>query len=372
MSTGPTPNPWIADLAPYKPGRARRAGGGPVEKLSANEAALGPSPKAVAAVEAAAEDLWHYPDPGAAHLRAAIAEAHGLDADRIVCGAGSDELLSLLAHIFAKPGDEIVHSQYGFAMYPVIARGLGARAVPVANAATLAADVDGLLAAVTERTRLVYLDNPNNPTGAMLPWDEVARLHRGLPGDVILVLDGAYAEAVTDPAYEAGAALVDAADNVVMSRTFSKLYGLAGLRLGWAYAPPAIADWLNRLRPPFNVNTTAQAAGVAALSDRDHLARARDHNTRWRDWLTAALMAAGIEVVPSQTNFVLARFPRAAGRTAKDALDFLADNGVLVRWLPEQGLEDCLRVTVGTEQQMHALAELLAMFMEGWTQAAEG
>ena len=369
--SGPVANPWISDLAPYKPGKAKRAGGGPVEKLSANEAALGPSAAAVDAYRAAADDLWHYPDPGAMALRTALARHHGLEADRIVCGAGSDDLLALIAQGYARPGDEIVHSAHGFAMYPVIARGLGATPVPVANRGDMAADVDGILAAVNDRTRLVYLDNPNNPTGAMLPWDEVERLHGGLPEDVILVLDAAYAETVTDARYHAGEALVARASNVVMTRTLSKLYGLAALRIGWAYAPPAIIDTLNRLRLPFNVASGAQAAAIAAVDDQAHLRRAQAHNAEWRRWLTATLMAAGLDVVPSQTNFVLVRFPDEPERRAEDALAFLTDNGVLVRWLPEQGLERYLRITIGTETQMHAVGELLRMFTHGWTEVSD-
>ena len=358
----PTPNPWVASLDPYVPGRAKAAGVARPVKLSANEAALGPSPAAVEACREAAGSLHVYPDGGAVALREAIGRAHGLDPARIVCGAGSDDLLNLVCLAYARPGDVVIHSRLGFMMYPVIARGAGCTPVAVPNV-DFKADVDGILAAVTEKTRVVYLDNPNNPTGRYLTADEIGRLHAGLPGHVVLVLDGAYAECVDARDYDAGAALVDGADNVVMTRTFSKLYGLASLRIGWCYGPPAIVDALNRMRMPFNATGPSQAAAIAALADTAHLDTARAHNSHWRAWLTEELTAAGLEVVPSQTNFVLIRFPDAPDRSAGQADAYLTDRGLLLRRLTVPGLERCLRLTIGTERHNRDVVAALRAFM---------
>ncbi|WP_374762882.1 histidinol-phosphate transaminase [Yunchengibacter salinarum] len=363
--TGPAPKDWILDLAPYVPGKARADGADrPVVKLSANESAYGPSPRAVAAARDAMDGLARYPDPESADLRAALGELHGLDAARILCGNGSDEPLSLLAHCFAGPGDEVIYSRYGFQLYAILAKTVGATGVAVANE-NWAASVDGILQAVTPRTRLIYLDNPNNPTGAMLPFSEIERLYAGLPDHVLLVLDAAYGECVDDPAYEAGARLVDRANNVVMTRTFSKMYALPALRVGWAYGPAAVMDVLNRARLPFNVSAAGQKAALAAVRDQDHLAAAVARNNEERAWLTAALAATGLDVVPSQTNFVLAGFPDAPGQTAAEAYRALMADGYILRHLPGQGLANHLRITIGTPEQNRAVAALLTAFMDG-------
>ncbi|HLY54991.1 MAG TPA: histidinol-phosphate transaminase, partial [Stellaceae bacterium] len=268
----PVPRPGILDIAPYVGGESRIAGVDKVIKLASNEGALGPSPRAVAALEAHAGRIHRYPDGSVAELRQALAGKWGIEADRIVCGNGSDELIGLLVRAYAGPGDEIVQSRHGFLMYGIAAKSVGA-AVVMAPERDLTADVDAMLAAVGERTRLVFLANPNNPTGTYLPEAEVARLHRGLPEHVVLVLDSAYAEYVARPDYEPGVTLVRHAENVVMMRTFSKIYGLGGLRLGWGYFPPAIADVMNRLRGPFNVSSAAEAAGLAALEDTEFVER---------------------------------------------------------------------------------------------------
>lgn len=356
------PNPWVADLAPYVPGRAKAEGVERIVKLSANESPVGPSPRAIEAMTMAATGLHLYPDPDAGELRHAIAQARGLEPERIVCGAGSDEILHLAAFAYVKAGDEVIHSRYGFMMYPIIAKSLGATPVAVDNK-DWAADVDGILAAVSDKTRLVYLDNPNNPTGAYIPKAEVERLHAGLPSDCLLVYDTAYAECVDADDYTDGADLARAHANVLMSRTFSKVYGLAALRIGWGYAAPSVIDAMNRIRMPFNANTAAQRAAVAAVADGEHLAKARVHTIEWRQWLTAQLAAMGLEPVDSQTNFVLIRFPKTKGVTAEEANAWLTGRGYLLRWLPGQGLGDCLRLTVGTEQENHAVVELLREFM---------
>jgi histidinol-phosphate aminotransferase len=348
------PRPGIMDMAPYKGGESRLSGQSRVIKLSSNENPLGPSPRAIAAHRALAEQLHRYPDGGAEELRQAIADHHGLPVGQIVCGAGSDELITLLTRGYAGPGDEVLYSQYGFLMYGLAAKSVGATPVAAPERA-IATDVDALLALTTARTRLVFLANPNNPTGCLLSEAEVRRLHAGLPGDILLVLDAAYAEYVADASYRDGADLVRANDNVVMLRTFSKIYGLAALRIGWAYCPPAVADVLNRVRNPFNVNAPAQAAALAALADRDHVAAGRAHNERWLPWFCDQLAARGHKVLPSAGNFVLANF----GWECEAVTAHLNRNGVIPRPMGPYGLPDYLRITIGLEDELQAVLSAL-------------
>ncbi|MEO0398337.1 MAG: histidinol-phosphate transaminase [Pseudomonadota bacterium] len=345
----PVARPGILDIAPYKPGRSTAPGAGPVFKLSSNESALGPSPKAVTAMTAAGAGLHLYPDGSARALREAIGAVHGLDPDRIICGAGSDELLQLLVRAYAGPGDSVVQSDHGFLVYSIAAQSCGAtpRFAPETD---LTADVDALLAAVDETTRLVFLANPNNPTGTYLPDAEVRRLRASLPSDVVLVLDAAYAEYVDAPDYEAGAALVEEYENIVMTRTFSKIYGLGGLRLGWAYCPAAIADVLNRIRGPFNISGPAIAAGVAAVEDQDFVARNRAHNGSERARMAEHLQTLGIKTTKSVGNFLLADFALDNGKSAGDAVDFLLRQGVLVRNVTAYKLPEWLRVSIGPKE----------------------
>jgi histidinol-phosphate aminotransferase len=320
---------------------------------------LGPSPHAVAAYRALAGDIHRYPDGGSHGLRTAIARHYGLEAERIVCGSGSDELLSNLARAYAGPGDEVLYSRHGFLMYPIAARSVGATPV-VAPEHDLTTDVDALLARVTERTRIVFLANPNNPTGTYIPVDEVARLHAGLPAHVLLIIDAAYAEYVSRNDYEPGIELVRRHPNVVMTRTFSKIFALGGLRIGWAYCPDAVADVLNRLRSPFNVNAAAQAAGVAALDDVAFTGRSRAHNDAWLPWTVQSLQALGLTVTPSVGNFVLVRLPDAPARNADAAWAHLQQAGILTRKMGSYGLPEYLRITIGTEAEMRAVAARLA------------
>ena len=357
----PQPRPGILEIAPYIGGEARIPGIERPIRLASNENPFGASPAAIAAYHAAAAELNRYPDGSAAALREAIGRAHGLDPERIVCGAGSDELLHLLVRGYAGPGDEVLVSRHGFLVYPIAARAAGATPVDAPEPA-LRADVDALLARVSPRTRLVLLSNPSNPTGSHLTPAEIERLREGLPEDVLLVLDAAYAEYVTEPDYEPGAALVGHHQAVAMTRTFSKIYGLAALRLGWVYAPPAIVDVLNRLRGPFNVPGPTQAAGIAALGDRDFLERCRAHNQRWRSWLVEELRKAGLIAHPSLCNFVLVEFPAEHGRDAAAALAFLKSRGILVRGMGAYRLPNCLRITIGTEEEMRTTASALAEF----------
>lgn len=362
--TMPEPRPGILDIAPYVPGKSEATGGDRLHKLSSNESPLGPSPKAAAAFTAAAASLHCYPDGSVGELRRAIAARHGLNPDHIVCGAGSDELLQLIAHAYLGPGDEAIHTAHGFLVYPIAIRANGAIPV-VASERDLTADVDDILARVTPRTRLVFLANPNNPTGTYVPFDEVQRLHAGLPSGCLLVVDAAYAEYVRRNDYAAGIELVANAANVVMTRTFSKAYGLASLRLGWAYCPAHVADVLNRIRGPFNVNGPAIAAGVAAVADQAHLEAAVAHNERWLPWLTDELSGLGLKVTPSAANFVLIHFPAEERLSAKAADHYLSRNGLVLRRMEGYGLPAALRASVGSEEANRALVAALARFLSG-------
>ncbi|MBW7852127.1 MAG: histidinol-phosphate transaminase [Rhodospirillales bacterium] len=358
-----SPRPGVLDISPYRAGDGVLPGFERPIRLASNEGALGPSPAAAAVLAGLGDDLHRYPDGGATRLRTAIGRRFGLDPERIVCGAGSDQLIDLLCRAYAGPGDEVLYSAHGFMLYPIVARAAGA--TPVAAPETdLCADVDALLARVTPRTRILFLANPNNPTGSCLPRQAVRRLRAGLPDGVLLVLDAAYAEYVDWSDYTAGADLVDAGDNVVMTRTFSKLYALSALRIGWAYCPPAVADVLNRVRAPFNVNAAGQAAAIAALGDGRHFDHTRLHTLTWREWLAERLRDKGLNVPRSHGNFVLAGFPAEPGRTAHDADDFLRAHGIIVRRQDPCGLRDWLRITIGTEQEMRAVADGLARFLD--------
>jgi histidinol-phosphate aminotransferase len=355
------PRPGIMDIAPYKGGDSKLPGQQRVIRLASNESALGPSPQAIRAYRELADELHRYPDGGQDALRAAIAAHHRLPVDQIICGAGSDELISLLVRAYAGPGDEVLYSEYGFLMYAIAAK--GASATPVAAPERdYTADVDAMLARVTPRTRVVLLANPNNPTGSLLPAAAVRRLHAGLSRDVLLVIDAAYAEYVDRADYEDGAALVATHENVVTLRTFSKIYGLAALRMGWAYGPPAVIDVLNRLRGPFNTNAPAQAAALAALADRAHVAAAKAHNDRWLPWFSNRVAAAGFTPLPSAGNFVLVRFPAAPATSADAACAFLNARGIIPRKMGPYGLGDCLRITIGLADEMEIVADALDAF----------
>lgn len=354
----PTPQPGILSIAPYVPGRSDAPSGVTLVKLSANESPLGASPKAIEAARAAAEKMFIYPEGSSRDLREALGEVHGLDPARIICGFGSDDILHLLAQVYLGVGDEAVMSQYGFNVYPIITRAASAEIIMVPEK-DYRADVDALLGAVTPATRVLWLANPNNPTGTYLSTAEVERLHAGLRGDVLLVIDNAYAEYVTAEDYSVGNALADRAQNVVMVRTFSKM-GIAGERVGWMYGPPHIVDAVNRIRGPFNVSLSGQAAAAAAARDVEFTASLRAHNAAWRDWLTNALQSNAIRVPPSQGNFVLALFQDSA--TAKAAFTALRDKGLLVREMHGYGIPEALRISIGLEQHMRAVVDVLKDF----------
>ena len=356
------PRPGILEIEPYVGGKAEVAGIARAIKLSANESPLGPSPKAIEAIRAVAPEAHRYPDGGADRLRRAIGARFDLDPARIVCGAGSDELIQLLMRAYAGPGDEALYSAHGFLMYRLSALGVGATPVAAPERA-LTADVDALLAHLSSRTRMVFLANPNNPTGSYLTAEELERLHAGLPEDVLLVIDAAYAEYVRRNDYAAGIELVDRAENVVMTRTFSKLFGLAALRVGWLYAQPSVVDVLHRIRGPFNVGTPAQVAAVAALEDVEHQERARAHNDQWLPWLRQALSDLGLEVHPSAANFVLISFEPEGERTASAASAWLERRGVIARPMAAYGLPHCLRLSVGLEDENRTAVAALEEFM---------
>ncbi|MBS7697525.1 MULTISPECIES: histidinol-phosphate transaminase [unclassified Chelatococcus] len=360
----PVPRAGILSIDAYVPGKSSVTGVDKVYKLSSNETPLGPSKAAIEAYKHAAATLEHYPDGAATRLREAIGARFGLDPARIVCGAGSDDILNLLTHAYIGPGDEGVYSEYGFLVYKIAITAAGGTPV-VAKETDLAASVDALLAAVTPRTKVVFLANPNNPTGTYLPFDEVKRLHAGLPPHVLLVLDAAYAEYVRRNDYASGLELVSTSENVVMVRTFSKIYGLAALRLGWVYGPAHVIDAINRIRGPFNVNAPAIEAGIAAIADESHVAASIMHNETWLPWLTKEISGLGLKVTPSVGNFVLIHFPTEAGRDAKAADSFLSRRGLVLRAVASYGLPNALRMTVGDEEANHRVVAALKDFLGG-------
>jgi len=359
----PVPNTGILDIAPYTPGKSPvPEPGRKVFKLSANETPFGPSPKAKEAYRRAAADLEDYPEGSSRVLREAIGRAFGLDPARIICGAGSDEILNLLAHTYLCQGDEAISTTHGFLVYPIATMANGGRNV-VAPERDFTADVDAILALVTARTKLVWLANPNNPTGTYLPFDEIKRLRTGLPPHVLLVLDAAYSDYVSRNDYEMGIELVATTENTVMTHTFSKIHGLAALRIGWMFGPAHIVDAVNRIRGPFNVSTPAMLAAVAAIQDTAHVEMSKAHNETWRNWLTQEIQKLGLKVTPSVANFVLIHFPTEGRKTAAEADAFLTQRGLVLRALGNYKLPHALRLTIGTEEANRLVVEALREFM---------
>lgn len=360
----PLPKPGILDIHAYVPGKAKAEGVENPIKLSANENVLGSSEKAREAYAAAVNELHVYPDSRTTILRTAIAERYGLEPERLIFGCGSDEVFAILNQTFLEPGDNIVQGEFAFAAFAIGARACQAE-VKIAREPGFRIDVDELLKAVDERTRLVFIANPGNPTGAWIPFSEVRRLHEALPPSVVLVLDGAYSEFVTDPSFSDGLEYARTASNIVVTRTFSKLHGLAALRVGWAYGSTEIIAAMDRIRLPFNTSIPAQRAAVAALADEDFQRRSIDHVERWRPWLEQQLGGLGLEVVrPSAANFVLVGFPKVAGRTAAEVEAWLASKGLLVRQVANYGLPDHLRITIGLEEHNRAVIEALTDFFK--------
>ena len=357
--THPRPKPWIMDIAPYVPGRSATDDGRKVAKLSSNENPLGTSDAAKAAFTGHAADLARYPDASATALREAIASHYALDPARVIYGTGSDEILHLVAGTYAGPGDEVIQVRYGFAVYEIATRRVGATLV-IAPDTDYATDVDAILAAVTPKTRIVFVANPNNPTGTFTPRAAMARLHAALPADVMLVIDQAYAEYLDPDEDDQGLEFAKTQPNVVVTRTFSKIYGLAAERIGWGYGSAEAVAAMHRIRAPFNVTTGGQAAAIAALHDVTFVDHSRAHNATWRAWLAdevAKMGNAGLRAIPSKTNFLLILFEGAV--SAETAYKGLMEHGFIVRWLPGQGLPNALRITIGTEAETRGVAAAL-------------
>ncbi len=360
----PQPNAGIMDIAAYVPGREHVDGVAKVYKLSSNETPVGPSPKALEAIASLADRMALYPDGQSNQLKQAIATAYGLNPANIVCSNGSDELLGLIAQTYLGAGDEAIYTEHGFLVYKI--QIMAASATPVMVKETdHTANVDAILAAVTPRTKAVFLANPNNPTGTYVSVSEVRRLHMGLPAHVMLVLDAAYAEYVRRNDYEAGVELVSSFENVVMTRTFSKIHGLAALRIGWMYAPQHVCDAVNRVRGPFNVNALAIAAGAAAIADKAHQDKAIAHNDVWLERVSTELSAAGLRVTPSVGNFVLLHFPGDPAKSAEKADAFLLSRGFVLRRVTAYGLPNALRLTIGSEEAMTGVLSALKEFIHG-------
>lgn len=356
-----TTKPSILTINPYKPGLSKAKGRDKVIKLSSNESPMGASAKAIAAYTDIAKSLQRYPDGGATILREAIGEVYGLNPDRIICGAGSDEIISFLCHAYAGAGDEVLHTEYGFLMYPIYAKVAGATPVSVPEK-NLCADIDAIIAAVTDKTKIVFIANPNNPTGSYVPATEMKRLRGNLPDNVLLVIDDAYAEYVTAHDYSDGKEFVDEGDNTVMLRTFSKIYGLAALRIGWAYCPDSVADILNRVRGPFNVSSPAIAAAAAAVRDVEFTKAAQDHNTFWLPRLSNGFKDLGLKVYPSVGNFILVEF--GSEEQANSADSYLMERGIIGRKVTSYGLPKCLRFSIGLEEENKALLDAVENFVK--------
>lgn len=352
----PTPNPGLSDLPAYVGGKSVIFGVQQVVKLSSNENPLGPSPKVRAFLNQDWKNLARYPDGGCTQLREDIARVHDIPCAQIVCGAGSDELITLLCKGYCRAGDEVISSQHGFLMYKLSALSMGATPV-TAPEKNLTTDVEAILACVTDKTKIVFIANPNNPTGTWIDKAALERLIDGLPQHVILALDGAYSEYVDDPDYTDGRDLVRDNENVIMLRTFSKIYGIAALRLGWMYAPAAICDVMNRLRGPFNVSMLTQQVGAIAVRDQDYVRACCAENAKLREYLTGALQILGFEVIPSQANFILVRF--AGAPCSADAADnALKANGMIVRRMESYGLDNALRITIGRKEDVTHITQV--------------
>lgn len=362
MKNLPTPAfQSVLNLAPYVGGASSIKGKAKVVKLSSNENAFGTSPAIIKAIQEHAAEAFLYPDGGCTELRKAIANVHKLDADRIFCGSGSDEIISLLCQAYLTPNDEVIITQYAFLMYKICAVSCGASTVCVPEK-NYKIDPEAIIKAVNKRTKMIFITNPGNPTGTYLTKTELKNLLNRLPSDILVVIDSAYAEFVPEKDYTAGEDLVDEFENVVMLRTFSKIYSMGGMRLGWMYAPAYVLDLLHRFRSPFSVNRLAQYAGIAAINDRATAKKCFEHNAKWLKQLPQRFADMGLKMTPSSTNFVLVHFPETHHKAA-DADLYLQDKGFIVRRVTGYGLPNALRITIGTDEQMEELLSHLADFM---------
>lgn len=361
MTNFPKPKEGIMNINPYKGGESKLQGINRIIKLASNENAFGTSPKAIKAINNTVKEVFRYPDGSCNDLRKTLAQKHQINFDKIVCGAGSDELIGLLCQAYAGIGDEVLYNDYGFLMYSIRAKSFGAAPV-TAPEKNLTADLDALLAAITSKTKIIFLANPNNPTGTMLPKHEIRRLAQNIPSNVLLVLDAAYAEFIDDVNYSSGLELVEEFKNVAVLRTFSKIYGLGGLRLGFCYCPEAVADVLNRIRGPFNVSSLAQTAGLAALDDDEFVNKTKKHNQRWLEKLPVILNSMSIKTTKSFGNFVLAEFPEGQ-KSAANADNYLRQHGLIVRPMGAYKLPNHLRISIGLDDEMELLIKVLNQFM---------
>ncbi|MDG1439114.1 MAG: histidinol-phosphate transaminase [Emcibacteraceae bacterium] len=360
--SGPKTHSWIEALDVYVTGKAKVSNDHAPIKLSANESALGPSPMAMEAYRNGAKNLHRYPDPAYHDLRDTLAAKYKIEKSQIVCGVGSDEILKLACRAYITPGDEAIFVAHSFSMYPIAVTSVGGVPVEVEDE-NFTANVDNILAAVTEKTKIIFIANPNNPTGTYISSDDIDRLWQNIPDHVLLVLDAAYAEFIDEADYDTGIKMVAKSKNVLMTRTFSKLYGLAALRLGWSYACKEIAETLDKIRDPFNVPSSAQLAGVAALKDTEFEKAAFNHTKKWREWLSIELKTLGLKVIPSYTNFILFEFTHPE-KTALMANEYLLSHGYILRYYSAQGLHNFLRLTIGTEEENKDVILLLKEFLE--------
>lgn len=357
-----TARPGIDQIVGYVPGEARSPANIRPLRLASNELPFGPSKAVRSAAVAVCRETNRYPDGGASLLRERVARLHRLEAGRVLAGSGSEELLQLVCRAFAKDGDEVLNSEFGFMMYPIIARSLGATPT-IAKEQNFQVDVRAMLAAVTPATRVVFLTNPANPTGTYIPKGDLELLINELPSDVLLVVDEAYAEFVDAPDFASALPYAKDASNVVVTRTFSKMFGLGGLRVGWAYAPKVVVDAVNKIRLPFNVSAVGQAAAIAAMDDPEHVEKTRAYIRAARDWTSERLRKLGLDVTPSVTSFIMVGFPEGRG-TAAEAVDDLRANGILVRPLGAYALNNHIRVTIGTHSDMRRVVAKLAAYLK--------
>ena len=365
--SSPCPLPGLKNISPYVGGESDILGFDKIIKLASNEGAFGPSQKTIEAINNSVKDSHRYPDGDSQELREVISQKYSLELGRLVCGCGSDELINLLCRTYAAPGDEIVHTAHGFAMYPIYAKTVGA--IPIAAPENdITASVSNIVNAVSEKTKLVFIANPNNPTGTYLPASKLISLHQQIPSNVLLIIDSAYAEYVQEGDYSPGIELAKQNNNIIMLRTFSKIYGMGGIRLGWGYFPKEVADILNRVRSPFNVSFVAQAAGLAAIQDDEFVKKSQNHNDRFLKWTTEKLRSLGLVVPDSFGNFVLVRFPNGENekddhKSAENADAHLKSCGIIVRRLAGYGLPDALRITIGTEEEMMSVINSITEFL---------
>jgi histidinol-phosphate aminotransferase len=350
---------YILEIEPYKQGKSKIENNKQIIKLSSNENALGSSPKALAAYLEHSDKVFRYSDGSCTQLRNAISIKYNIDGDNIVCGAGSDEIIGLLTHSFCEVGDEVLYSEYGFLMYPISAKRVGANPV-IAKEVNLTANIDNILSKISDKTKIIFLANPNNPTGSYLNHSEIERLIKNVPSNILLVLDLAYAEFVDEKDYPDAIKLVNQYDNVVMMRTFSKIYGLASLRLGWSYSSVYVADVLNRARGPFNVSGAAQYAAISAINDDEFILQSKAHNQKWLKNLALEFDKIEIKHYPSVANFILIDF--LSVDKCQQANEFLLKNGVILREMSAYNLPTCLRMTIGSDEENQKVIGLLTIF----------